>query len=569
TKATANGTQAVGSTGDAHYTTSRALVIAAARTAILVVPGSGSILGIALYSGAIYAARNAADGLTAAIYKSSASGWTAVKAGLIAGGTWRLDVANFSGTATSKSLFGCDGRNNPFWWDGTTYTHITGLWDSAATSTDSVAIGTGAKTFVLVEANRDYTAGDAVTVWDAATAANWMAGTVTTWTSGTKTLVLNITSVGGSGTKTAWHVGMTDYSDKPYMLREHKDHMMYAYPNGQLRTSDLGDPTTGAGASASLFGLGDEITNLLTLKSGNLAIYCANSIYLLTGSNQLDWVKEEYSASGGATADTAIEVAGVGIHIDAGAIKSLQATQAYGNYETSSLSSEVGARLSALLPYLVACVGNKAKQQYRVYASNGDVLVMTVTTPNAVITPKDVSPTVCNYNHDIACVATGELSDGSEAHFFGTTDGYVMHERSGTSFDGQSIPYTMRLTYNSFGSPANKKRFRKLEFEISANGSVTFNYKQHFDNQDGFYASSANTEATAEAESGLWDVATWDEFVWASADQTSISQHVRVPANVAGIGRSMSLTFSFSSDSALPHTIHGILYHYTPLGMTR
>ncbi len=561
-KADADGVTDSGTIGDTYYNTNIFAATTLARSHITAVPGSGSILGIALYKGIVYAARNASDGLTAAIYKSSASGWTAVKEGLIAGGEWRFTVANFTGSATTLSLFGCDGKNDPFYFDGTTYDKITGIWDSNATSTSSVTIGTGDQTFVLTEADRSYAVGDAVTIWDDATAANYMAGVVKTWTSGTKTLVVTVATVGGSGTKTAWNVGMTDFSDKPFDLIEHKDHLFLSYPSGQLKTSNLGDPLTYTTTSA-LFGMGDEITGLLELKGGLLGIYCRNIIYLLSGSSQIDWVRETYSMGSGALWSTAAEVAGVGMHIDDSGVKSLQATQVFGSYESSTFSREISSLLDSVKPYIIGAHGHKSSQQYRIYASTGTVLVCTITSPNAAITPENVAFSVSKYGVTISCATAGELSDGSEVYFFGTSDGYVMREGVGTSFDGTAIDSALRLPFSHFKSPSNRKRFRKLILELAAPETVTVNFKQNFDYADGFYQSSGNQDAVTYGTGGSWDVDAWDEFHWSQPMQTQSE------VSISGVGRNMSLLLWHSSATDAAFTLQGLLIHYSTLGLVR
>ena len=76
------------------------------------------------------------------------------------------------------------------------------LNDTTDASASSAAIGTGAKTFV-VTAGKSFQPGMSLMIADdAAPSTNWMHGQVTSY-SGT-TLVMNITAIGGSGTKTAW-----------------------------------------------------------------------------------------------------------------------------------------------------------------------------------------------------------------------------------------------------------------------------------------------------------------------------------------------------------------------------
>jgi hypothetical protein len=81
--------------------------------------------------------------------------------------------------------------------DGDTY---------ATTSLSSVAIGSGSKTFVLVDIDVDYSIGQTVVV--AFDSSNLMIGDVTSYTSGTGTLIFTVTSFTGTGTYSSWSVNL-------------------------------------------------------------------------------------------------------------------------------------------------------------------------------------------------------------------------------------------------------------------------------------------------------------------------------------------------------------------------
>lgn len=97
------------------------------RTSISAVPGSGDVLGVWLYNDTVYAFRNASDGLSAKMYESTAAGWVEVVTGvtLSPGGRYEFVNYNFSGAAGGLKMYGCDGVNKAFQFDGTTFTQIT------------------------------------------------------------------------------------------------------------------------------------------------------------------------------------------------------------------------------------------------------------------------------------------------------------------------------------------------------------------------------------------------------------------------------------------------------------
>lgn len=82
-----------------------------------------------------------------------------------------------------------------------------------ATSTTSLAIGTGSKTLTLNEAGKGYVVGQFVLIASSANPSNFMIGQVTAFT-GTTALTVNVTVTGGSGTMENWTVSVTGQPSK-------------------------------------------------------------------------------------------------------------------------------------------------------------------------------------------------------------------------------------------------------------------------------------------------------------------------------------------------------------------
>lgn len=89
-------------------------------------PGSGQIRGLAIFQGTAYVWRDNADGSECVLLKSSATGWQSVTTPeLLPGGRIDAKLYNFAATAATQILYGADGVNPAFVFDGTTYTQIT------------------------------------------------------------------------------------------------------------------------------------------------------------------------------------------------------------------------------------------------------------------------------------------------------------------------------------------------------------------------------------------------------------------------------------------------------------
>ena len=529
------------------------------RALIQKVPGSGPVLGVGIYDGVVFAARDAADGMSASLWRSSDSGWVLVRFGLLPGGRFEFVAANFSGDAKRNILLGCDGRNVPFRWDGTAYTEIAPIFGTQATSTSSVTVGTGSKTFSVTEAARGYAVGDVLTIHSGANAANRMTGTVTGYTH--PSLSVSVTASVGSGTFTDWRIGLANFEDKPYMLAAHKDHLFLAFPRGQLQTSDLGDPMTYT-TTAALFGMGDEITGLSSMKGAVLGVFCSNRISLLNGSNSSDWSMGIHAENIGTKPHTVQGNAGNALFLGERGMVSMQATDAYGSFEPAICSRDVKPLLDAKLPLVVGTRLVRGKYQYRIYFSDRSVLSACILTPAAAIQPRDVSFLTTQCAHTPSCLASGPV-DGEDWMIFGTDDGWVMREDVGASFDGAAIESALRLHFNNYKTPAVKKRFHKLTLELGSQDAVALRFRQAFDLSDGFYPDSLTQGASSPGSGGQWDVSAWDQFYW------SLPSAVQVEANVDGVSKNMSIVLWHSSATDAPFTLQGLLTQYKLLGLSR
>lgn len=534
-------------------------VVSRRRAAIGKVPGSGAILGVAIYRDWVVAARNDENGGTAALWKSTSAGWQLIRQGLLPGGRFDFCVANFSGDSQQTALFGCDGRNNPFKWDGVTFTSLPAIFSTQAKSTTMTSVGTGSKSFSVAGTAKSWLVGDLLTISSAANGANRMSGAITSYAH--PALVVDVTVTSGAGTSGDWDIGQADFEDKPFLVAAHKDHLFLAYPRGQLQTSNLGDPLV-FGSTAVLFGVGEEITGLASLKGAMLGVFCSNKISLLEGSSKVDWRLALHAQNIGTRLHTVQENAGNALMLCSRGVVSLQATQSFGSFEPAIFSRDVKPLLDQALGKATCTRLVRGKYQYRIYFSDKTVLSACITTPNAAVQPRDVAFTSQEYAHSVACVAGGQF-DGEEAMFFGTPDGWVMREDVGTSFDGEAIDAVLRLHFNHFKSPVNKKRYHKLTLEMESTDALDIQFRQLFDYSDGNYSASVTRAAMSEGVGGQWGASNWGDFYW------SLPLATQAEANIDGVGRNMALLLWTRSDTDQPVTLQGMILQFSNLGMTR
>jgi hypothetical protein len=562
-KARATNFATLGVIGDTNYDANLSAAREALRALITAAPGGGGniygITGGVVFNNAVYVMRNSATGDSATLWKATSSGWTAIRTGMHPDGEWKFEVANFSGTPDALRLYGVNGRSRMFRLtpdDALGYT--SPIWGSESLSTSSNTIGFGAKTFTADSTLRDWVAGDELKVWDVDNAANWMAGTVTSYNSGTNTLILNITSTNGSGTKTNWEIGRWDYSDKPFALAEHKDHMFLAYPSGQLQTSNLGNANAYT-TTAALFGLGREIVDLVSLKGEALGVFCEDKIDVIEGSSAIDWSKGTYSKKLGGIEGSVQEMDGNAIYLSRNGLTTLQATQNFGNFETAVFSGSTERLLNELRGTLICSRVARNNLQYRLYFEDGWNLRYTLLNGNPTPAPDEVSAALCKYDVELTCAFSG-IIDGEDRMFFGTTDGEVMEEDAGTSFAGESISYVALLAYEHFRSIGTDKQFHKMEAEVVSPDTATLNFKYYFDYDDGTFPAAGSTSPLA-FPSGTYVAGSADDIVFTKAGDN------RLEVSIDGVARNMAVMIWAESSYVRPVTLQGLMTFFTKLDL--
>lgn len=469
---------------DGHPSPASAVDSVAARALIQAVPGDGAILGVWIYSGTVYAIRNAAGGASAKLHKATAAGWVEVTTpALSPSGVYQFVNYNFSGASFQGRMFGCDGVNPPFMFDGTTLTQLT------------VAGATG----------------------------------------------------------------------QPSYIAAHKNHLFLAYPSGQLVHSSLGDPTDydTVSGTAGLLATGDEITGILPTVGGTLVVFMRNRVSVLYGSSEADWQSQELrtqSDQSGAIAKTIQDVGGDTIYLDDRGLTSLSQSQAFGNYEAAVLDKAV-KRLIASRKSLVLGSGiSRAKNMYSIYFTHYDGTERISLTFGA----KGIEGFGRSvYPFTLSCACSIEDGAGDERILAGSSDGFVYEMDIGPSFDGAVITSYIKPSFGHVRSPQQKKRWRKAQIGLEAQGNLTLRVKPEFDYGSIERAGHAVRDVDLIGGGGQWDNAEWNDFIWSAQIVSEAS------VDIVGTGRNMALLITHQSADTLPFTIYNVTLQYSLRGMVR
>lgn len=530
------------------------------RSQIAAITGSGAIRGVWYYGGSWYAFRDNAGGTAGNMWKATASGWTQV--------TFGKEI-QFTGAVGEISA-------------GQT---ITGLTSGATalvvkpmlrTGTWTVA---GAGTLIISTITGTWQSGEAVQVGGVTKVTSSSLATDITRAPGGRLDFCNANFTGSTDTKKMYGADGVNYAfefdgtnyipirtgmttDTPSHVVVHKNHLMLSF-RGSSQSSSVGQPyswtvVTGASEIAT----GDEITGY-QIQSGSttaasLSIFTEGKTYTLYGNSSADWQLSPSGDDIGAFEFCFQSVGNDTMMLTNRGIQRLRAVQDFGNFSYASVSDLVQPLMTAKRGLQLCSTTLKTRNQYRVFFSDETAITVGLTGDKiSGIMPLD-------YGMPVRCICTAETTDGAEVTMFGSDDGYVYQDNSGTSFDGEPITAWIRLPFNNLKGPRVRKRYRSAILELVVGGytELQVTYDLGYGTLDVAQGIAAIDQQLL-AAGGYWDSFVWDSFTW---DAQAVG-NPRV--SLDGIEKNISMLFYSSRDQDDTHTLQGITINHSPLRLER
>ncbi len=533
-----------------------AILLAAAsdiyRADITEVPGEGAILGVVFFEDELFAFRNAAGGLTTAIYKATAGGWTAVPL---------LYTVSF--TAGSGDF--ADG-------DTLTQGANSATIKRVCLESGDFLAGTAAGRFIVtLPAPGNFAAG----------AATGSGGGLATLAGAQTQITLppdgryefNIDNFGGraatrrvygcNGVGTAFEfdgevlapiiTGSTP--DIPIHLAIFKNHLFLAIDASVVHSAPGNPFGYQAIDGSSEIAVGDDITGLTVTRGeqqgGGMAIYGRRSTSILYGNDAEDWQRVSYGEGSGCIRYSAQYLNEPYVLDDRGVI-TLQTSLNYGNFDQATLTSNIQNYINAKRTRVVASLVNRSKSQYRLLFGDGSGLFLTI------LNGKYLGAMPVELGDIPSCAWDGEQNDGSEVSYFGSTNGFVYQLEKGNSFDGEPLIASFTLVYNHQRSPRIRKHYRRAAIEVSGQGyaRIDFGYTLGYGSMN--IPQAGDSPYASSFAAANWDSFTWDSFFW---DGITLAP---TEAELRGTAENISFRISSGTNYVAPFTINSIITHYTP-----
>ncbi|TFH85272.1 hypothetical protein EQG41_18335 [Billgrantia azerbaijanica] len=527
------------------------------RDLIGALPGDGDALYAFQFGATRYAFR--ADAGTVKLYKSSSTGWTLVPF---------FDVLFFDGGAMSDGEITegtvIDGATSLAQGTVKVFVKNAGSYGSNASGYMVLDVTTG--TF---QDNEDLTVGGTIKA-----KADGADTPITLDAGGTfQHIVHNFYATSGGkavygcdGVNPAWEFDGTVLApiyypapdenpswNAPLFIAAHKMHLFLAYEPGTTAHSAPGEPLVfSAILGAGDFGLGDTPTGMTTRAGEVLALYTRSKTYGLYGSSALNWELRLISETFGAKPYT-VQAIGTVYALDDKGIAPLERVQAFGDFESATVSRYVRDIISAYKDKVLGSVTLKERNQYRLHFTDGDALVMAF---DSYVGADYPAFSLIRYPDVPTFISTSQDANGDEVVLFGDASGFIYQAERGYSFDGDEIEFVFRTPFLNQKAPHVRKTYRDLYVDVEADHPFTLSVAFDLSFSE-LYSAANNLQSFSFAGAGGdWDNADWGEFFW---DAETISSR---GIALAGTGRNVSLLFYGNSKYIRPFTIQTLELHY-------
>jgi hypothetical protein len=522
------------------------------------VPGIGPVRGVHRHFDKLYAMRDI-DATECGVYVDSAAGWVRVPFGDIIffdTGLAALADNNTPGTVIN------DGLGNDATIEAVVLETIGGVEGYMVVS--GYTAGFAVTNAILQGATPLATVSESATPWVQAPAGRYESFSHNFFSSAATTQVHSVDGVNPAFVinpdRSHAHPVYTDQTnrstDTPTFSAPYKSHWFVGYARGLLRNSEPNNPELWDAASGSLeIAVGAAVSGFDTTPQ-SLTVATRRITYVLVGNTIDDFVFSVSSAKTGGAPYTLQHIGTTYMLDDRGVIE-LSRVQAFGNFENATVSRKITPLLTRLRASIVASTVSRANNVYRLIASDGRGLSMTLQEGDVIgFTEFDIE-------RGVSCASNQEDETGAERSYIGSTDGFVYEWDVGQSYDGDEIERWLQPVNHFLESPTTLKRFYRAFIDTVLDGRATILiYAELASGSAAKQTTLTQTKALTGLESA-WDIGLWDEAVFDAKVSTGAD------IDLTGSGDSISLIFYNKSATDDPLILKDVVYHYKPRRMLR
>ncbi len=354
-------------------------------------------------------------------------------------------------------------------------------------------------------------------------------------------------------------------------VAEFKRHIFYSgYTSntGAITFSVPLDETSFAAADgAGEIVVGDTVVALKKFRE-ELIIFCASSIFKLTGSSKFDFELLPVTFDIGCAApDTVQEIGGDLYFLGPDGIRTLAATERIGDIELAAVSKKIQNLFPSVLSTAntnITTVTVPAKDQYRLFYPNDSDAVADSLGIIGGITRDSQGELQWSWGEIKgikAFCADSDFIANQERVVHGAFDGFIYEQELGNDFSGTAINSVLQTAYNHFDDPSKRKILYKATVFYQAEGVISLDVFVLYDYDESGKLQPAKFTITTGGSTTVYGAAVYGTDAYGSAEIPRLQQVT------IGSGFQASLKF-LANDSNPAHIIQGFVLEYG-LGIRR
>jgi len=334
--------------------------------------------------------------------------------------------------------------------------------------------------------------------------------------------------------------------------------LFLGYSQGSVIFSDVGNPVNYSSiiTSAGEYFLGSPITNIVEAPGNTLVITCDSFIKIVKSVLFEDslWTfqVESFSRTQGSKKNTARSLLGTVFFCDYKGVVSLASSDTYGSMVSAVITDKITNTYRKSRDSIIGAIIDDHKNQYQIYLSTGDVIVITFNLDRKV---KGV--TILSYNVTMSYITSGKNTAGDTIKFFVSSTGYIYQLDSGTSFDGQVIETQLITSYHHYKSPRTWKHFKRIAMEGTGDNGIVIMVRLLYDYSESSFPRTQLISGVVDSIASVYGEAKWGSFIWGAVPAK------RMVLYVAGSGTNAAFELRTSSKYKTSHTINNFIVDFT------
>jgi hypothetical protein len=347
--------------------------------------------------------------------------------------------------------------------------------------------------------------------------------------------------------------------DAPAHVQVHQNHLFFSFKSS-LINSGIGAPYTFTSISGSSeYACGDTVNGMKvqpgSQESPTMFIVTGSGVKVLYGSSALSSTNpfrlDHFSTLGAGGAERTLQNLDRSYYMSSIGIIDIARVQEFGNFNPSAITFPSQPYLTGKRGIVSASCIDRQKSQYRLFCSDGSGYYLTIVNGQAI------GGFPVFFANPVKCVWNGQLSNGNDVTYFGSSNGMVYQLERGSSFDGQAIDFYFTPAWLSNKTPRILKSYRYASLEIQSNAYAAIDFEYTL----GFGVDISAKEITENVRSSFsgaphWDSGiTWDAFTW---DGTASGP---VTVQMAGDGENVQPRLGGSSDYLYPFSVSSLTLH--------